>query len=187
MSRLPADVWKPYICGLGALTTLTKREMMKPSNLLSPCSNVPCAAESFQALVNDKPFCAGRVAGWSCWRSELQHKPTRRIWKILAIGQVARHGTSLGLYLDQTLEPGTYDLVDNPRISIVYHMTPRQFARVYHSKYFQTGHLTLLECNADTRRLRGTFEFGMSSIDFRVSQGAFNLQWIDDRQGPSAQ
>lgn len=141
----------------------------------------------FQALINGKPFLAASVTGWSCWRSELQQKPTCRIWKILATGHVARHGTSLGLFIDQTLEPGTYDLVDNPRISIVYHRTPRQFARVYHSRHLQTGRLTLLECNFETRCLRGTFEFGMSSVNFDVTHGTFNLQWIDEPQGVSAQ
>jgi hypothetical protein len=59
-------------------------------------------------------------------------------------------------------------------------------ARVYHSRYFQTGELTLLECNPDTRRLRGTLEFGMSSINFKLAQGAFNLQWINEAQDASA-
>jgi hypothetical protein len=169
---------------IGAL----KREIMKDSvNLQNFRLNAPPVAGQFQAMINDKPFLAASVTGRSCWRSELRHKPSRRIWKILATGHVARHGTSIGLFIDQTLVPGTYDLVDNPKISVVYHRTPRQIARVYHSRHFQTGSLTLLECDPDTRRLRGTFEFGMSSIDFKVTAGAFNLHWIDESQAVSTQ
>jgi hypothetical protein len=156
-------------------------------NLQKTQLNVLSLAEQFQAMVNGKPFVAASVTAWSCWRAELRHKPNRRIWKVLATGHVTRHSTSIGLFIDQTLGPGTYDLVNNPCISVVYHRTPRQMARVYHSRYFQTGELILLECNPDTRRLRGTLEFGMSSINFKLAQGAFNLQWINEAQDASAQ
>lgn len=147
----------------------------------------PSLAEQFQATVNGKSFVATSVTAWSCWRTELRHKPNRRIWKMLVTGHVARQGTSIGLFIDQTLGPGTYDVVSNPGISVVYHRTPRQIARVYHSRYFQTGELTLLECDPDTQRLRGTLEFGMSSINFKLAQGAFDVQWIDEASGASAQ
>ncbi|HEY0288974.1 MAG TPA: hypothetical protein VGC62_18520 [Pseudomonas sp.] len=144
-------------------------------------------AGQFQAVINDKPFVANRIMGRSCWRSELRGTPRRRIWKILASGHVARQGTSIGFYIDQTLTPGTYNLVDNFDISVVYHLTPRQVARVYHSRHLQMGSLALLQCDQESRRLRGTFDFGMSSIKFHVTAGTFDLPWIDDPLDGSAQ
>lgn len=159
---------------------------MKESKNLPPADIHPIgAAGHFHALVNGKPFIATSVIALSCWRAELGRAPSRRIWKIIASGNVARKGTSIGIYIDQSLTPGVYDLINNHKISIVYHLTPRVIAKVYHSRHFQTGCLELQECAEQTKRLRGLFEFGLSSISFEVTSGAFDVQWIDNPSQPS--
>jgi hypothetical protein len=140
-----------------------------------PASPTRPRPDIFRAFVNTKPFVASRLSGLSCLRPELSGARTHRIWKIHAEGQVARHRTMLGLFIDQTLEPGTYDLVRNDRITVVYHRTPKQVVQVFHSRDFQCGSVTLLEFNSDTGRLRGTFEFAMSAIGFDVSGGEFDV------------
>ncbi|SER07184.1 hypothetical protein SAMN03159444_03166 [Pseudomonas sp. NFACC02] len=133
------------------------------------------ATPRFYASVNNRPFLASNVSGLSCLRPELTGARTHAIWKIHAVGQVARRRTVLGLFIDQTLQPGTYNLVTDERITAIYHLTPAQMARIYHSRDFQQGSVTLLECNQETGRLRGTFEFAMPWIDFSVSEGMFDL------------
>lgn len=161
--------------------------MKESKNLPTGATYRLTAAGNFQALINDKPFIATSVVALSCWRAELGDAPNRRIWKIIATGNVARQGTSIGIYIDQSLTPGTYNLINNHTISVVYHLTPRQVAQIYHSRHFQTGCLELQECNEQTKRLRGTFEFGLSSISFKVTSGAFDVQWIDDPSQSSIQ
>lgn len=139
-----------------------------------PSSDFPLG--NFRALINDKPFTTTRLQGILCLRSELVGARTQKIWKIHATGKVAHRRTVFGFFIDQSLRPGTYDLVRNERLTAVYHLTPRQQALVYHSRDFQEGCVTLLECNTRTGRLRGRFEFSMSAIDFTVSRGEFDLR-----------
>jgi hypothetical protein len=145
------------------------------NNATQPASPIFPRPDIFRACVNTKPFLTTRLSGLSCLRPELVGARTHRIWKIHAEGHVGRHRTMLGLFIDQTLEPGSYDLVRNDRITAVYHRTPKQVAQVYHSRDFQRGSVTLLEFNPDTGRLRGTFEFAMSAIGFDVSGGEFDV------------
>jgi len=161
--------------------------MKESKNLPAAVAYPPTAAGHFQALINDKPFIATSVIALSCWRAELGDAPSRRIWKIIATGNVARQGTSIGIYIDQSLTPGPYELINNHKISVVYHLTPRQVAQVYHSRHFQTGCLEIQECTQQTKRLRGAFEFGLSSISFRVTSGTFDVQWTDDPSQSSIQ
>ncbi len=133
------------------------------------------APNHFSAVVCGKPFVTTALSGLLCLRPELMGVRNRSIWKIHAAGHVARRRTILGLFIDQTLEPGTYDLVRNDRLTAVYHLTPPKVAQVYHSRDFQHGSVTLLECNVETGRLRGTFEFAMSAINFKVCEGEFDL------------
>jgi hypothetical protein len=150
---------------------------------LTRASSTAPTPDIFRASVNTKPFLTTRLSGLSCLRPELVGARTHRIWKIHAEGQVARHRTMMGLFIDQTLEPGTYDLVRNDRITAVYHRTPKQVAQVYHSRDFQRGSLTLLEFNPVTGRLRGTFEFAMSAIGFDVSGGEFDVMCPREENG----
>lgn len=137
-------------------------------------ARLPCDGH-FHARVNDKRFITRHLSGSVCLRCELTGPRTHRIWKIHAVGTVSWRRTVIGLFIDQSLRPGTYDLIGSDRLTAVYHLTPRRIAQVYHSRDFQQGSVTLLECNVDTGRLRGTFEFAMSAIGFRVSGGEFDL------------
>ncbi|WP_341958881.1 hypothetical protein [Pseudomonas sp. RC10] len=149
---------------------------MNGSIHLPPSNVLPFDKDSrFSAVVNGKPFITTRLQGIACLRSELEGVQTRQIWKIHATGKVAHRRTVFGFFIDQSLQPGTYDLVRNERVSAVYHLTPKQQAMVFHSRDFQDGTLTLLECNVETGRLRGTFEFSIPAIDFNVTRGEFNL------------
>lgn len=159
---------------------------MNDSTHLHPSNVLPFDKDSrFSALVNDKPFITTRLQGLACLRSELEGVQTHRIWKIHATGKVANRRTVFGFFIDQSLKPGTYDLVRNERVSAVYHLTPRQQALVFHSRDFQDGTLTLLECDVETGRLRGTFAFSIPAIDFNVTRGHFNLL-CNASQGTSA-
>jgi hypothetical protein len=120
-----------------------------------------------------------RSRRWSTvapWRSrpELTHASDRWIWKVIAEGKVGRKRTSIGLFLDLDLEPGTYALVGEERIKIVYSETPQSV--IYHSVHFQSGAFTLFEANRETRRLRGQFSFSISAMDFAVTDGHFDVQ-----------
>ena len=129
----------------------------------------------FAAVVNGRPWSLTQVTGIACKRAELEGMRTRNIWKIHAVGQVRQRRTVIGFFIDQVLVPGTYDLVRNDRLTAVYHLTPRQVATVYHSRDFQEGSVTLHECDVETGRVRGTFEFAIPAMGFRVSQGEFDL------------
>lgn len=159
---------------------------MKTTHLPPSAAPQADARSRFSALVNNKPFTLSLLQGLSCLRSELVGVRTHKIWKIHATGKVAHRRTVFGFFIDQSLQPGTYDLVRNERLTAVYHLTPRQQAQVYNSRDFQQGSLTLLECNPETGRLRGTFEFSMSAIDFTVSQGEFDLYCCTAQPATSA-
>ncbi|MFK3796189.1 hypothetical protein [Pseudomonas sp. NPDC088444] len=131
--------------------------------------------DRFQALVNGKPFLPQTVDALSCLQTELEGARNRKIWKIHAVGKVAYRRTVFGLFLDPSLEPGTYDLVRDDRLTVIYHLTPKQSAQVYHSQDFQEGSLTLLECNGAKGRLRGSFEFAIPAVGFAVSCGEFDV------------
>ncbi len=152
---------------------------MKDSNHTAPsiCTD---SSDHFSATVDGKPFVTTRLSGVMCLRPELAGARSQRIWKIHASGQVGRRRTILGFFIDQTLAPGTYDLVRNERLTAIYHLIARQTVPVYHSRDFQQGSVTLLECNVETGRLRGIFEFSMSAINFSVSDGEFDLLCSDE-------
>jgi len=129
----------------------------------------------FSARINGTPFITTDLSGVSCLRPELTGARSQRIWKLHAVGKVGPHRTALGLFIDQTLTAGIYDLVRNDRLTAVYHLTPKQVAQVFHSRDFAQGRVRLLECNPDTGRLRGSFEFGIPAMNFSVSRGEFDL------------
>ena len=133
------------------------------------------APDRFQALINGKPFMPQRLHALSCLQTELEGTRNRKIWKLHAVGKVAYRRTVFGIFIDQSLEPGTYDLVRDDRLTVIYHLTPRQTAQVFHSHDFQEGSLTLLECEGDAGRLRGRFEFAIPAVGFFVSCGDFDL------------
>lgn len=140
-----------------------------------PAGALVQVAGHFQALVKGKPFITKGLSGLVCLRSELDAARSSDIWKIHAAGQVAAHRTMIGFYIDRALGPGTYDLVGNEQIKTIYHLTPKRMATIFHSRDLQFGSMTLLECNLDTRRLRGTFEFSIPALGFEVRDGAFDL------------
>lgn len=134
----------------------------------------PCAG-SFQALVTQKPLIVKSVLARLTMRLELGEVPNHWIWKIIAEGKVGQTPTCIGLFIDQGLPLGTYEIPAEPRIQVVYNQTPRWKNIVYHSGNFQSGQLTLLEADVASRRLRGEFGFSISAIGFEVSEGAFDL------------
>lgn len=129
----------------------------------------------FRALVNGRPFLTTQVSAVSCLRSELKGPCSHTIWKIHVVGKVCYRRTVIGFFIDHSLPPGTYDLVGNDKLTAVYHLTPKQRAQIFHSRDFECGSMTLLECNAQTGRIRGHFEFAIPAIDFSVSRGTFDL------------
>jgi hypothetical protein len=139
-------------------------------------ASCPDPHHRFYAQVNGKPFLTARLTGLTCLRSELESVQTCKIWKIHAMGKVAYRSTAFGFFIDQSLTPGAYDLARDERLAAVYHLAPKKVAQVYHARDFQEGRLTLLECNLETGRLRGTFEFAISAIGFKVSAGEFDVQ-----------
>lgn len=148
-------------------------------NTIAPSSSGACSAHSsdrFQAKVNGKPFLSHRLRAMACLRTELEGTRNCKIWKIHAVGKVGKYRTVFGFFIDQSLEPGTYDLVNDSRLAVIYHRTPKRCAQVFHSRDFQTGSLTLLACNDGSECLRGTFEFGIPDIGFNVTSGEFDLQ-----------
>lgn len=149
---------------------------------LSLCHSSP--PDRFEAQVNGKAFISTHVSALACLRTELEGARSCRIWKIHAVGKVAGRRTVFGFFMDQTLTPGSYDLVRDARLTVVYHLTPKQHAQVFHSRDFQAGTLTLLDCNGDTGRLRGTFEFAMPAVGFVVSSGAFDLLCRPEKKQP---
>lgn len=141
-----------------------------------PLSLCHCSPpDRFEAQVNGKAFISTGLSAWACLRTELEGSRSYKIWKIHAVGKVAGRRTVFGLFMDQTLPLGTYDLARDARLTVVYHLTPKRHAQVFHSRDFQQGTLTLLDGNGDTGRLRGTFEFAVPAIGFGVSGGVFDL------------
>lgn len=133
----------------------------------------------FSATINAKPFTLTELTAYSCLRAELAGQRTHKIWKIHAVGKAAHHRTVLGMFIDQNLGPGTYDLVNDERLSAIYHVTPKQFSQLYHSRDFRTGTVTLLECNTRTGHLRGAFEIDMPHAGLTITDGQFDLHCID--------
>lgn len=129
----------------------------------------------FRALVNHQPLVVTSLLAGSTLRPELQSRPSHWIWKMIAEGKVDRKRVSIGLFFDRDLPPGTYDILGNARISIVYNQTPYFNSLVYHSAHFQAGHLTLQEADHGAPRLRGQFSFSISAINFSVTEGEFDL------------
>lgn len=136
---------------------------------------LPAVEGHFNAVVNARQFLTTHLSAVWCLRPELDGVRTHSIWKVHAVGQVASRRTVFGLFIDRMLKPGTYDLVANDRLTVVYHLTPRRIAQVYHSRDFQQGSLTLLACEIETGRLKGTFEFAIPAIGFEVTDGQFEL------------
>jgi hypothetical protein len=146
-----------------------------PAMTDSTPQTAPSARGHFSARINGTPLITTDLSGMSCLRPELTGARSQRIWKIHAVGKVGPHRTALGLFIDQTLAPGIYDLVRDERLTAVYHLTPKRVAQVFHSRDFAQGRVRLLRCNADTGRLRGSFEFGIPAMNFKVSRGEFDL------------
>jgi len=131
---------------------------------------------SFEAAVNQRPMVIKSLRARLTLRPELAEAPRHWIWKIIAEGKVGQKRTSIGLFFDRDLPAGTYDLVANEHIKIVYNESPGKRSVVYHSANLQTGRFTLLEADVARQQIRGLFSFGMSAIDFEVSDGVFDLQ-----------
>jgi hypothetical protein len=135
----------------------------------------PAARGTFSAIVNGHPFITHRLSAMACLRPGRSDPLTCRIWKILATGTVRRHRTMIGLFIDQTVQPGSYNLLRNEQITVIYHLTPTRMAKIYHSRDLQQGNLTLLGCDATSGQLNGNFEFAVPTKDFHVTDGLFDL------------
>jgi hypothetical protein len=144
----------------------------------------PNKENHLSATINGKPVVFSQVSAVACLRCELEAAGNRAIWKIHAVGKVAHRRTVMGLFIDQSLAPGTYDLVNDEHLAMVYHVTPRQFFQLYHAHDFQSGCVTLLECDAQHKRLRGTFQMSMPRAGLEITDGSFDLLWAEVR--PSA-
>ena len=155
---------------------------MKGSTSTPTRSGISKACE-LSASINGKPFTPRQLSAYSCLRPELTGKRSLKIWKIHAVGKVAHHRTVLGMFIDQSLEPGTYDLVQDERVSAIYHVTPRQFAQLYHSRDFEKGAVTLIECDVETGHLRGTFAIDMPSAGLLIADGQFDV-WCTQAAAP---
>lgn len=135
----------------------------------------PCPG-TFAAVVNHRPLVVSSLLGRLTLRPELAGVADHWIWKVIAEGKVGQKRTSIGLFLDRDLEPGSYELVGQDRIKIVYNETPHWQSVIYHSAHFQSGVFTLLEANRETRRIRGQFSFSISAMGFAVTDGSFDVQ-----------
>lgn len=127
-------------------------------------------------MVNHRPLVVSSLLGRLTLRPELAGAADHWIWKVIAEGKVGRKRTSIGLFLDFDLEPGTYALVGQERVRIVYNETPHWQSVIYHSTHFQSGVFTLVEANSETGRIRGQFNFSISAIGFAVTDGSFDVQ-----------
>ncbi|CAM3106467.1 hypothetical protein BZK31_05880 [Pseudomonas floridensis] len=135
----------------------------------------PSCEGSFEARVNQKPFILSSLLGRLTQRPELTHTPNHWIWKVIADGKVGNKRTSIGLFFDHDLRPGTHNLIGHDRIKVIYNETPHWQSVIYHSGHFQTGVLTLIESNPRTLRLRGHFSFTLSAVAFEVTDGTFDV------------
>ena len=131
---------------------------------------------NFAVAVNQRPMVIKSLRARLMLRPELAEAPTHWIWKIIADGKVGQKRTSIGLFFGRYLPAGTYDLVANEHIKIVYNESPGRRNVVYHSANLQTGQFTLLKADIARQQIKGLFSFGMSAIDFEVSDGEFDLQ-----------
>ncbi|UZJ62173.1 hypothetical protein OKW98_10885 [Pseudomonas sp. KU26590] len=135
----------------------------------------PAALGTFSATVNGHPFITHSLSAMACLRPGRSDPLTCRIWKILATGTVRRHRTMIGLFIDETVQPGSYNLLRNEQITVIYHLTPTRMAKIYHSRDLQQGNLTLLGCDAAAGALHGNFEFAVPTKNFHVTEGLFDL------------
>lgn len=135
----------------------------------------PCQG-TFAAMVNHRPLVVSSLLGRLTLRPELAGAADHWIWKVITEGRVGQKRTSIGLFLDRDLKPGSYELVGQDRIKIVYNETPHWQSVIYHSAHFQSGVFTLVEANRETRRIRGQFSFSISAMDFAVTDGSFDVQ-----------
>ena len=135
----------------------------------------PSSEGTFDARVNQKPFVLTSLLGRLTQRPELSHAPDHWIWKVIADGKVGNKRTSIGLFFDHDLRPGTHNLIGHDRIKVIYNETPHWQSVIYHSGHFQAGVLKLVEANPRTMRLRGEFSFSMSAVAFEVTEGAFEV------------
>lgn len=146
------------------------------SNLASDSSQQgykPCNHDFFQACVNGQSLQVSALLGRLILRAEQSPTSDLWVWKIIADGKVGRRRTSIGLFLDRDLQPGTYPLVGNPQIKVVYNESPHWNSVIYHSAHLQSGALTLLAVDQQRQQVQGLFDFGISAIDFEVTQGHF--------------
>jgi hypothetical protein len=134
------------------------------------------SAGSFSVVVNEQPMIVTSLLARLTLRPELAEAPRYWIWKVIAEGKVGQKRTSIGLFFDRDLPTGSYDLIANEQIKVVYNENPHWQSVIYHSAHLQTGRFTLLEADVPGQRIKGLFRFGMSAIDFEVSDGAFDLQ-----------
>ncbi|WP_434677352.1 hypothetical protein J3P77_14670 [Pseudomonas sp. R1-18] len=135
----------------------------------------PCEG-TFQAQVNGRPLIISSLIGKLTLRPELAHTPNHWIWKVIADGKVGHKRTSIGLFFDHDLRPGSHNLIGHDRIKVVYNETPHWQSVIYHSAHFQSGVFTLHEADPKTQRLRGEFSFSISAVDFEVTDGVFEVQ-----------
>jgi hypothetical protein len=135
----------------------------------------PCEGR-FQAQVNGQPLIISSLIGKLTLRPELAHTPNHWIWKVIADGKVGHKRTSIGLFFDHDLRPGSHNLIGHDRIKVVYNETPHWQSVIYHSAHFQSGVFTLHEADPKTQRLRGEFSFSISAVGFEVTDGVFEVQ-----------
>ncbi len=134
----------------------------------------PCLG-TFQAQINQHPFLVTEMSAGLKLRPELSQIPDHWIWRVVADGKVGSKRASIGLFIDYDLTPGTYRLPSHPRIKVVFSQTPHGRSVIYHSAQLQAGRMTLIEADVANLRLRGTFEFSISAMDFAVTGGTFDL------------
>lgn len=132
----------------------------------------------FQATVNRRPLVVKSLFGKITLRPEIATAPTHWVWKVIAEGKVARRNASIGLFFDHDLAPGTYDIINDERIKIVYNDSPNWNNIIYHSTDFQTGTLILSEVDLERLKLAGQFSFSVSAVDFEVTDGMFDLYCV---------
>lgn len=143
----------------------------QPKRMIRPPSN----PGHFQAKVNQQPFQLNSLFGKLTLRPEIAAVPRHWIWKIIAEGRAGGRRTSIGLFFDHDIEPGTYNVIDNERIRIVYNDSPHWNNVIHHSANFQTGTLILTEVDLESLKVAGQFSFSVSAVDFEVTDGAFEL------------
>ncbi|GFM88971.1 hypothetical protein PSCICO_43700 [Pseudomonas cichorii] len=148
-----------------------RHPVIPPKRFVRP----PSCEGSFKVSVNKQPLLVSSLLGRLTLRPELSQAPSHWIWKIIADGKVGHKRTSIGLFFDKDLEPGTYDLPGNERIKVVYNESPHWQSVIYHSAHFQAGAFTLIEADPQSQRLQGVFSFSISAVDFEVTDGSFDV------------